>query len=125
MNFRKSIFLLFFILTCVCLRAQKTDSDNINNLFIEYLNKNLDLKPSEAVRMRPLIKKYLSERKNIVRNNKDPLERERQIIDLKIKYRKQFAPAIGDTKANSFFLHEQAFRRKVKEELRQRRKQKS
>jgi hypothetical protein len=53
------------------------------------------------------VNKYLQERRNVIKAHKDPLERERKIADLKIKYRKQFTPIIGVEKANAFFAQEQ------------------
>ncbi len=70
--------------------------------------------------MRPLVKKYLDERKKIYGRFSDPLEREQEILNLKISSRKEMTPIVGLQKANAFFSSEQNFRRKVREELKQR-----
>lgn len=109
----------FFLLYNSSLGQQKP-SAKINDIFFEYVAKTLELKPSEAVLMRPLVKRYLDERKKIYGRFSDPLEREQEILNLKISSRKDMAPIVGLQKANAFFSSEQNFRRKVREELKQR-----
>lgn len=119
-------FTSIFVIICLCIsfhsQAQKADSTSINDLFVQYVSQKLQLTKSEVSKTKPLIKKYLNERKSIIKTYKDPLERERQTVILKFKYRKQFIPLLGAEKANAFFTQEQNFRRQVREELRKRKK---
>ncbi|MCH5600587.1 hypothetical protein [Niabella ginsengisoli] len=73
--------------------------------------------------MRPLVKTYLTERKKITASTSDPLEREKQVLALKMASRKQMAKVVGMKKANSFFTSEQTFRRKVRDELKNRKQE--
>jgi len=70
--------------------------------------------------MRPLVIMYFNETRKIHKKTNDPLVREQQKIDLKIRYRNLFVPIIGAARSNRFFAEEQLFRKKVWEELKQR-----
>jgi len=87
----------------------------INDVFFEYMSRTLRLTPTESMQMRPLVNKYLNDRKKIIAGFSDPLEREQQILSLKVRSRKKMVPVIGMQKANAFFSGEQTFRRKVRE----------
>ncbi|MEE6185956.1 hypothetical protein PIECOFPK_01053 [Mycovorax composti] len=120
MRFILSILTIIYLSLSVAAQSSPTDSVRINDLFFTYVSKNLTLNKSQASSLKPHVNKYLQERRNVIKAHKDPLERERKIADLKIKYRKQFTPIIGVEKANAFFAQEQNFRRQVREELRKR-----
>lgn len=100
--------------------GQQKHPSKLDDVFFEYVSKTLELKPSDAAQMRPLVKKYLNERKKVYSKYSDPLEREQEILNIKLSSRKEMAPIIGMQKANAFFSSEQSFRRKVREELKQR-----
>lgn len=117
MRFILSILTIIYLSLSVAAQSSPTDSVRINDLFFTYVSKNLTLNKSQASSLKPHVNKYLQERRNVIKAHKDPLERERKIADLKIKYRKQFTPIIGVEKANAFFAQEQNFRRQVREEL--------
>ena len=116
------ILFIFFTSFGLTLTAQERSQSpsKIDEVFFEYIVKNLSLNPEEAIQMRPLMKKYLNGRKKISKAFGDPLEREQQILSLKMASRKQMAEVIGMQKANAFFVQEQVFRRKVRDELKQR-----
>ena len=118
----RQIILLLMILLGVqqMTEGQQKDPSKINDVFFQYVTQTLELTPSEAKGMRPLVKAYLTERKKIIGATKDPLEREQKILALKISSRKQMAKVIGMKRATSFFTSEQAFRRKVRDELKNR-----
>lgn len=118
----KFILLLFFMSHQLYSIAQTTlkPPTKINDVFFEYITTSLELKADDAVLVRPLVKKYLIDRKKIIANVSDPLDREQQILALKVIFRKQMADIIGMQKANAFFTQEQVFRRRVREELKQR-----
>lgn len=124
MKFLKLILILFFVPVLATNAQTMQDSTIVGDLFEKYVDNKLALTRQESMQMRPLVRKYIVQRKKITRLFPDPLEREKQIITLKLKYRDQFTPIIGQQRANAFFIHEQSFRRKIKEELRKRRLEK-
>ncbi len=103
--------------------AQQKPPSKVDDVFFDYVSKTLELKPSDAAQIRPLVKKYLDERKKVYGRFSDPLEREQEILNIKINARKEMAAIIGLQKANAFFSSEQNFRRKVREELKERDKE--
>ncbi|MGC4234528.1 MAG: hypothetical protein QM594_16220 [Niabella sp.] len=112
--------IIAFFSMCYSVHAQQKGPSKINDIFFQYVVQTLKLKPEEAEQMRPLVKEYLYKRREIGMAYSDPLEREQKILDLKISSRKQMAGIIGMQRANSFFASEQNFRRKVRDEIRQR-----
>ncbi len=109
----------FFMLHSSAYSQQKRAS-KLYDVFFEYVSKTLELKPSDAAQMRPVVKKYLDDRRKVYGQFSDPLEREQEILNIKMSSRKEMTAIIGIQKANAFFSSEQAFRRKVREELKQR-----
>lgn len=114
------LVLVASVLLHVAATAQPKQPSKLDDVFFEYVSKTLELKPSEAVQMRPLVKKYLDDRRKVYGKFSDPLEREQEILNAKMSSRKDMAAIVGMQKANAFFTSEQAFRRKVREELKQR-----
>lgn len=95
----------------------------VNDIFLDFVFKELELTPTESAGIKPLVKQYLNERNKTARIFSDPLEREQQVLALKMKYRTLMAKVIGLQKATRFFTSEQSFRRKVKEVLKKREQQ--
>lgn len=100
--------------------SQQKNAQKVHDVFMTYVADKLALTPQESNQMRPLVVHYFSDMRKILRENTDPLVREQQRIDLKIKYRAFFQPIIGQTRSNRFFVEEQLFRKKVRDELKQR-----
>ena len=119
--------LLFFAFFSVSFSAfsQGAGSPKMQDIFLTFLQKKMALTPQESSQMRPLVARYLFETRKIHRDFDDPLVREQQKIALKIKYRNLFTPIIGNDRSNRFFIEEQIFKRRVREELRQRKNFKS
>ncbi len=114
---------LLWLCSGLPVQAQAQKSPKVNDIFFEFVSKELSLTPAQAADIRPLIKQYLMERGKTSRNFRDPLEREQQILSLKMKYRARMAKVVGKQKATRFFTSEQSFRRKVKDVLRAREEQ--
>ncbi|ODT35296.1 MAG: hypothetical protein BGN92_11490 [Sphingobacteriales bacterium 41-5] len=123
MSFFKRIFLfLVFFGGTVGAFSQAEKTPKMHDIFLAFIQKKLALNPQESGRMRPLVIRYFNETRKIHQNFTDPLIREQQKIDLKIRYRNLFSPIIGKDRSNRFFAEEQLFRKRVREELRQRKK---
>ena len=118
----KKIFFLaiLFFGTLYTTFGQPNPAQKVNKVFLNYLEQKLPLTPQESVQMRPLVETYFLELRNISKNNFDPLLKEQKRIELKIQYRNSFTPIIGQERANRFFVEEQVFRKKIREELKSR-----
>lgn len=117
-------FLIFFLSFTVATGWAQTQpappAHKVHEVFLDYLTEKINLTPAEKKQLSPLVIRYLGDSKNISKNNKDPLLREQERIKLKINYRKRFIPIIGEPRATRFFMEEQSFRRKIREELKKR-----
>ncbi|WP_460764528.1 hypothetical protein [Niabella terrae] len=87
---------------------------------MNYMARELQLQPAELNKMRPMVRNYLIARRKAIKTYSDPLEKEAQIVRIKKNFRGRYAKVIGLKRANLFFTYEQQFRRKVREELRER-----
>ena len=103
--------------------SQHKDSLKVIDVFMAFIEKKLPLTSQESILMRPLVVHYFNDTKKNQRQNTDPLIREQQKVDIKIKYRDLFQPIIGTDRSNRFFVEEQLFRKRVRDELKQRRNQ--
>ncbi|MFV0607409.1 MAG: hypothetical protein ACK5NK_16400 [Niabella sp.] len=113
------LFAFYFPLNAFC---QTGSNAKMQDVFLLYIHKKLELSNSETAQMRPLVAQYFANTRKLYKEFTDPLEREQQKINLKLQYRNLFTPIIGKEKANRFFIEEQLFRKRVREELKQRRK---
>lgn len=120
MKLSRTILGFLFLIAGLHSHCQTADWKKVNEAFIKYLSTKLTLNAQETSSIEPLVKKYLAEKRVIAKSFNDPLEREQQIVTVKIKYRKLFTPLIGEIKAGMFFQCEQAFRREIRNELKQR-----
>ena len=117
----KKIFILFcFSVSSLLSYGQQTKKEKVHEVFLKYITNRLSLNSQEASQMGVLVPLYFDEMRAIHKNNSDPLIREQKKIALKIKYRSQIVPILGAQKANQLFIEEQLFRKKIKEELKQR-----
>jgi hypothetical protein len=118
----KKIFFLaiLFFGTLFMTFGQPNPTQKVHKVFLNYLKHKLPLTSQESIQMRPLVAKYFLELRNISKKNFDPLLKEQKRIELKIQYRNSFTPIIGQERANRFFVEEQVFRKKIREELKSR-----
>ena len=118
----KKIFLILSLifLTSIAVFAQDEGNDyndKIQDKLKEYLQKRLGLSSNEAEKFSPVFGRYLLELRKTHRDNTDPLLRQQRIAELRLHYRDEFRPIVGEQKAGKVFVAEQEFRQRVKELL--------
>jgi len=86
-----------------------------------YMQKRLELTDAEAEKLEPVLGRYLQELRKAHRENEDPMVRQQKKADIRLRYRNEFKPIMGEKRANRFFLEEPGFRKFVREELIKRR----
>jgi thiamine kinase-like enzyme len=111
------IISLFFV-TGVSVFAQDDDDDDSNDKIqdkmSEFIQKRLDLSKDESAKFTPVFLRYFKEWRQTIRENRaDKLERQKKIIDLRLKYRAQFREIIGEKRGNQVFGHQDTFIREV------------
>lgn len=116
----KKIFYLFIFLftTTVASFAQdddQGDGSTIRQKMIEYIQDKLGLTKQEADRFGPVFIEYFKELRKTTREFKDDrLVLQQKIADLRLRYREQFKPIIGEQRSNDVFMHERDFIQKVR-----------
>jgi hypothetical protein len=86
-----------------------------------YLQKRLSLSKGEAERFSPVFLNYFNElRQTNQQFRGDRLVLQQKIVDLRLRYREQFKPIMGDKRSNDVFVFEHDFVNEVKQ-LRQER----
>lgn len=107
-------------------KAQDDDNDKIRDKMREFIQKRMNLSKNEAERFTPVFIRYFREWRQTIRENKnlpDVLERQKRIVDLKIRYRDEFKEIIGEKRSNEVFKRQEEFVRIITEQSRNRKDQ--
>jgi hypothetical protein len=117
----------FFALLSSASFAQDDEGQNgqkIRERMGEYIQKRLNLSNAEADKFSPVFLNYFNELRQANQSYKgDRLVLQQKIVDLRIRYRNQFKPIMGEKRSNDVFKYEHDFINEVKQ-LRQDRMQK-
>lgn len=121
----KKIFILFGFITFATLltQAQVADSERvgerIKSLEIGYITRQLQLTPEEAEKFWPVFHQYRKELKTTVAENvnADKLDREQKVLDVRKKYKKNFASVLNNERAERFYETEDKFKMLVRKEM--------
>lgn len=106
---------IFYILTFSFLfslgaNAQDSGADKVREKMTEYIQKRLKLSKSEAERFTPVFVNYFNELRTTNQQFKgDRLVLQQKVVDLRIRYRDQFRPIIGEKRSNQVFVYEKQF----------------
>ena len=96
---------------------QPGEVGKIRERMIEYIQDKLGLSKAEADRFGPVFINYFKElRQTNQQFRGDRLVLQQKGAELRLRYREQFKPIIGEKRSNEVFTHEREFIQKVKEE---------
>jgi hypothetical protein len=121
---KKTIYLLFFFFTIQPVFAQdeQPGEGRLREKLVEYIQAKLGLSRTEAEKFQPVFVSYFKELKRTNREFRGQrLELQQKIVEVRLRYREQFKPIIGEKKSNEVFEHEREFIQKVKTEINERR----
>jgi len=128
----KKIFLLFGFITFATLltHAQVTGTESgekIRSLEIAYLTKQLQLTPEEAEKFWPVFNQYRREMKAVMNDASisDELERDQKALDIRKKYKKNFAAILKNDRAQGVYDAEDRFKALVRKEMMNRRRERA
>jgi hypothetical protein len=118
---KKIIYLLMFLFTVngpsFAQEDQAGDVGTVRERMIEYIQQKLSLTKSEAERFGPVFIDYFRELRKTNHDYKsDRLVLQQKVAELRLRYREQFKPIIGEKRSNDVFTHEREFIQKAKEE---------
>lgn len=111
---KRILYILGFFLTLsTAVFAQ--DSEKIQERMNEYIQKRLNLSKAEAERFTPVFMDYFKElRQTNQQYRGDRLVLQQKIVDLKLRYRDQFKPIMGEKRSNDVFNYERDFVEELK-----------
>jgi hypothetical protein len=118
---KKLLFIFGFILLSGMAVMAQDDGENVNDRMMdkmrEYIQKRLGLTRNEANRLGPVFGRYLLELRKTHREIPDPLIRQQRIADLRLRYREEFRPILGEQRAVKIFVAEQEFYQRIRDLL--------
>jgi hypothetical protein len=108
----------FFIIFQNAAYAQEEEERNgekMRQRMSEYIQKELNLSKAEADKFSPGFISYFNElRKTNQLYRGDRLMLQQKTADLRLRYRNQFKPILGDKRSNNVFVYERKFVEEVK-----------
>ena len=117
---KKILYILLFSLSIstVSLAQDDDGAGKIRDKMIEYIQNKLGLSKAEAEKFQPVFLDYLKDMRATKQQFKgDRLVMQQKVIDLRIRYRDQFKPIIGEQRSNEVFQREKEFVDQVRQEI--------
>jgi hypothetical protein len=114
----KKIFYILSFLSVISISsfAQDSDGGKLRQKMTEYVQQKLGLSKTEAERFGPVFLDYFKELRKTNQDYKgDRLVLQQKIVELRLKYRDQFKPIVGEKRSNDVFIYEREFVKEVKE----------
>ena len=117
---KKIAYIMIFVFSLSSVSFAQDDDDaggKLRDKMIEYIQTKLGLSKAEAEKFQPVFLDYLKDMRSTKQQFKgDRLILQQKIIDLRIRYRDQFKPIIGESRSNAVFQHEREFVEKAIQE---------
>jgi len=94
----------------------------IQAMEMAFITKELNLSPDEAQKFWPVFNQYRNELRTVAAENKqkDHLDRQQKMLDLRKKYREDFSKMMNQERANKVFGAEDEFKSLVRREFQKR-----
>jgi hypothetical protein len=110
------LILSFFTVISFSSYAQDNDGGRLQDKMTEYIQQKLGLSKTEADKFSPVFLDYFRDLRKTNQDFKgDRLVLQQKIVELRLRYRDQFKPIIGDKRSNDVFTYERDFIKGVKE----------
>ncbi|NTS39878.1 hypothetical protein HRG84_03095 [Flavisolibacter sp. BT320] len=110
------ILILCFSLQTSFAQEEGPGADRLKEKMVEYIQTKLGLNKTEAERFQPLFMDYLRQLRATKQEYKDDrLVLQQKIIEVRLKFRDQVKPIVGEKRSNEVFTHEREFVEKVQD----------
>lgn len=118
-----SILILGFTTGSFAQDDERGDGGKVRERMIAFIQDKLSLSKAEAERFTPVFVEYFKElrRTNQEFKGGDRLMLQQKVVELRLRYRDQFKPIIGEKRSNEVFEKEREFIMQAKTELENRR----
>lgn len=126
---KKILYIFFFLFAVQPLFAQDEPQGEgkLREKMIQYIQTRLGLSRTEAEKFQPVFLNYLKELRQTNHASKAKgetgLDLQQKIVEIRVRYRDQFKPIIGEKRSNEVFDHEREFIKSLKEEINDRRQE--
>ena len=121
MAMKKIFYILIFVfsLTSVSFaQDEQQDGSRLREKMVEYIQDKLALTKSEAEKFTPVFIDYFKELRKTNQDFKgDRLVLQQKVAELRLRYREQFKPIVGEKRSNDVYTYEREFIKKAQEEL--------
>ena len=120
---KKLLYILIFVVTLQPAFAQDDPpgAARLKEKMVEYIQQKMSLSKTEAERFQPLFMDYLNQLRQVKQEYKDDrLQLQKKVIDVRIKFREQLKPVVGEKRSNEVFTYEREFVEKVQDARKQR-----
>ena len=120
---KKFFYILIFVFALQSASAQDEGPGEVKlrEKLIEYIQTRLGLSRVEAEKFQPVFVNYFKDLKRTNREFKDKgLERDQKLLEVRLRYRDQFKPIIGEKRSNEVFDHEKEFIKTIRQEIKER-----
>ena len=110
-------FILFLGISSTSLAQSPNEKGGkIREKMLEYVSEKLDLTSAESEKFNPIFLNYIREERQLTQENKDDrLVLQQKLAELRLRYRDQFKPIIGEKRSNDVFVYEREFIQKARE----------
>jgi hypothetical protein len=96
--------------------AQPGAEDRIPERMSMFIRKRMQLTTKEAEQFQPLFARYQKEWREVLRTNKeDRLLQQKELIELQLRYRKEFAPVLGEKRVMEVYHLQEYFIRTLRD----------
>ncbi len=120
---KKFIYILFLFLATQPVFAQDSQPGGakVREKMVEYIQTRLGLDKAEAERFQPVFFEYIKDlRKTNQEFKGDRLVLQQKVVELRLRYREQFKPIVGEKRSNDVFTYEHEFVEKARNVLKER-----
>ncbi len=126
---KKFIYIVFFLFAIQTSFAQDEQpgeggQGRLRDKMVEYVQTKLALDKAESDKFQPVFLDYIKElRKTNQEFRGDRLVLQQKVVELRLRYREQFKPMIGEKRSNDVFKYEREFIEKAADVLKERRQE--
>jgi hypothetical protein len=111
---KKILYIFIFLFTLSSTSSAQDDADDgagkLKEKMTEYIQNKLNLSKSEAEKFQPVFLDYLKQLRTTKQEFKsDRILLQQKIAEVRLRYRDQFKPIVGDKRSNEVFTHERDF----------------
>ena len=111
-----TILLFSFSVQLSFAQDEQPGAARLKEKMVEYIQNKLGLNKSEAERFQPLFMDYLRQLRTTKQENKDDrLIMQQKVIEVRLRFRDQVKPVIGEKRSNDVFTYEREFVEKVQD----------